>query len=304
VELQERDDSASGIRAAAVAQEFVSDPEVVAVVGHVNSGAMVAAAHVYDGHLAAVATTASSPALTGISPWVFRVISSDAANGVTLARFAVARGWKRVAILYENNSYGRGLAEAFRGDFTKASGGAVVSLDPVDAGERNLEPYVAYYRLRPPDVVFGATTEALGRALVQEARRQQLPSALLGADGWTGLIADTAAAEGVFVGAPFTATDARDGARQFVTAFVARYRAEPDAYAALAYDAARVVLQAIAAAGTDRSAIRDYLASMNAREALHGATGTIRFAASGDPLAKPYVMTRVHDGALAVVEGP
>ncbi len=304
VVLRERDDSASGTRAAAIAQEFVADPDVVAVVGHVNSGAMVAAAHVYDGHLAAVATTASAPALTGISPWVFRVISSDAANGVTLARFAAAHGWKRVALLYENNSYGRGLAEAFRDSYIEAGGGAVVSLDPVDAAERNLEPYVAYYKLQSPDVVFGATTEDLSRALVQEVRKQGLAASLMGADGWTGLVRDTVTAEGVYVGAPFTATDPRDEATQFVETYKTRYGMEPDAYAALAYDGARVVLQAIAAAGTDRSQIRDYLATMDAKQALHGVTGVIRFASSGDPVEKPYVMTRVHDGALTVVEDP
>jgi two-component system LytT family response regulator len=82
-----RDDEASGGRAATIAQEFVSDPSVLAVVGHVNSGAMLAASRIYDGQLAAVATTASSPDLTGVSDWTFRVISSDSLNGVILARF-------------------------------------------------------------------------------------------------------------------------------------------------------------------------------------------------------------------------
>ena len=62
------DDSGGGVRASAIAQQFVDSTRIVAVVGHVNSGAMVAAAHVYDKHLAAVATTATSPSLTGISP--------------------------------------------------------------------------------------------------------------------------------------------------------------------------------------------------------------------------------------------
>ncbi|HET7584346.1 MAG TPA: ABC transporter substrate-binding protein [Gemmatimonadaceae bacterium] len=298
VEIVARDDSANGSRAAAVAQSFVDDRSVVAVVGHVNSGAMVAAARVYDGVLPAVATTASTPALSGISPWVFRVISSDASNGVALARFAAAQGWKRVAILYENDSYGRGLADAFRDSFD----GTVVSLDPIDAADQNLEPYLSFYRLRAPDAVFSATTEGASRVLLLEARRQGLRAALLGADGWTGLASDSLA-DGVYVGAPFTPSDPRPEVRAFVEAYAKRYHARPDAYAALAYDATRAVLQAIAAAGPDRARIRDYLATLDSTEALHGVTGVIRFAPSGDPLGKPYVMTRVHDGALAVVEG-
>src|ERR1700710_658526 len=89
-------DGGDGVRASAIAQQFVDSSRIVAVVGHVNSGAMVSAAHVYDKHLAAVATTATSPALTGISPWAFRVIPSDSANGHTIADFANRRGYKRV----------------------------------------------------------------------------------------------------------------------------------------------------------------------------------------------------------------
>ena len=53
-----RDDAGDGMRAAAIAQEFINRRDVIGVIGHVNSGAMVAAARIYDGHLPAVATTA------------------------------------------------------------------------------------------------------------------------------------------------------------------------------------------------------------------------------------------------------
>src|SRR5512133_199137 len=87
LELVSRDDGGGAVKATAIAEEFVANPRIVAVVGHVNSGAMVAAARVYDGHLAAVATTATAPDLTGVSPWVYRVISSDSTNGLDIARF-------------------------------------------------------------------------------------------------------------------------------------------------------------------------------------------------------------------------
>jgi branched-chain amino acid transport system substrate-binding protein len=100
-----RDDEASATRAAAIAQDFVRNEGVLAVIGHVNSGAMIAAAHVYDGVLTAVATSASSPDLTGVSPWVFRVIPSDSLNGAGLGRFASQIGgtapiMKEAAVLY------------------------------------------------------------------------------------------------------------------------------------------------------------------------------------------------------------
>ena len=297
IELLERDDSASGKRAAAIAQEFVANPEVVAVVGHVTSGAMVAAAKVYDGNLAAIGTSTTSPELTGISPWVFRVTSSDSINGSIIARFATRLGRKRAAIMYENDSYGRGLAAAFRNTFA----GEVVSADPISADLSDAEPYVAYYKKLAPDVVFAIGLEGSGLALLREARRQHLAADFIGGDGWMGIVSDTAASEGVYVGATFTAEDPRPEIQKFVAAFRERYGTTPAMDAAAGYDAMQVMARAISGAGTDRSAIRRYLASLTTENAYHGLTGVIRFGPGGDPAESPYLVTRVHAGTFALV---
>jgi branched-chain amino acid transport system substrate-binding protein len=291
-----RDDEGQGARAAEIAAEYVANPDLVAVVGHVNSGAMVAAARVYDGHLAAVATTATSPELTGISKWVFRVISSDSANGIALARFAQQLDRRRVAIMYENNSYGRGLAASFQRNFA----GEIVSLDPIPDGDSDFEPFVTYYKRSKVDIVFVAGTEQSGIAVLREARRQGLGADFLGGDGWTGVVADTAASQGVYVGAPFTAEDPRSEAQRFVRAFKQKFGRVPDGNAALAYDATKLVAAAIEASGPDRVAIRGWLADLKARTAYQGVTGTVHFQADGDPVGKSFVMTRVSDGALKV----
>ena len=294
LEAMFRDDDGDGATAARIAAEFVADPRVAAVVGHVNSGAMVAAAKVYDGALPAVATTATAPELSGISRWTFRVITSDSATGVALARFAGGLGRRRAAILYENDAYGRGLADAFR----RAFAGEVVSIDPIAAGAADFEPYVTYYRRREPDVVFVAGTEVSGLALLREARRQGLSADFLGGDGWTGVTSDTAASEGVYIAAPFTAADPRLEVQRFVEAFRARFGVEPDGNAALAYDATRLVARAIEAVGDDREAIREQLATLAARNGHAGVTGTIRFDANGDLVGRGALMTRVERGSL------
>lgn len=296
--LEFRNDSADGARAARIAQEFVDDPRISAVVGHVTSGAMLAAAKVYDGQLAAVATTASSAALTGISPWAFRVISSDSANGVDLARFAQRLGKRRAAVLYENDAYGRGLADNFRRNFE----GEVIALDPMDADASRAELYVAWLVQRRPDLVFVAGTERSGIALMREARRQQLSVDFLGGDGWTGVVADPAAAEGAYVGAPFTPLDPRPEAQRFVDAFRTRFGVEPDGNAALAYDAVHLLAAAVRAVGTDRGAIRDWLASRTTAQPFAGVTGAIAFQADGDPIGKSFTMTRIAAGRLTVPE--
>ena len=292
-----RDDDGDGQKASQIAQQFIDSTDISAVIGHVNSGAMVAAAQVYDGHLAAVATSATSPALTGISRWTFRVTSSDSTNGIDIARFANRLGLKRAAILYENNAYGRGLSDAFRRGFS----GDVISMDPIgEDGTESFEPFVSYFKQRKPDVIFVAGTDNSGLAFLKEVRRQQLGVDLIGGDGWSGLSVDTARAQGVFAGVPFTAQDPRPEAQKFVQAFETKYHMSPDNNAALAYDATQLLYQASQSVGTDRQKIRDYLADLTPETAFHGVTGSISFLPSGDPVGKSVVMTRIDHGKLRV----
>lgn len=297
LQLVARDDDGDGGKAAAIASEFVANHEIVAVVGHVTSGAMVAAARVYDTGLPAVATTASSPDLTGISPWVFRVMPSDSVNGQEMARFVRRVGFRRAAILYENNAYGRGLADAFRRNYE----GDIVSADPIPTdGDANFEPWVSALRMSNPDIVFVGGTEASGLGVLREARRQGMRSAFIGADGWTGIVVDTAASEGAFVGAPFTREDPREGAQRFVASFRNRYGLDPDANAALAYDATMLLAKAVETVGPSRTAVREWLASLNATNAFNGVTGPIRFLQTGDVVGRGAVMTQARRGALYV----
>ncbi|HVE78838.1 MAG TPA: ABC transporter substrate-binding protein [Gemmatimonadaceae bacterium] len=290
-----RDDGGDGARAARIAGEFVANRALVAVVGHVNSGAMMAAARVYDGGLPAVATTASSPDLSGISPWAFRVISSDSVNGIDLARFARTLG-PRAAILYENDAYGRGLAEAFQRHF----GGEIIGVDPISSGDGDFEPFISFYQRRRPDVVFVAGTDASGLAILREAKRQHLRAAFLGGDGWSALTRDTATSEGAFAAVPFTPADPRPDVQGFVAAFRERYDMEPDGNAALSYDATRLLARAIGEVGPDRAALRDWLAGLRERGPFRGVTGPIAFNENGDVVGKGFVMTRISRGALTV----
>ena len=293
------DDEGTGAAAAAVAQELVDTDSVLAVVGHANSSATVSAARVYDRQLAAVSPSASSPEITGLSPWLFRVIPSDSANGIDLARFARALGHKRAAILYENNSYGRGLADSFR----RAFGGEITSLEPVAVDGKEVEPYLAYLKLHEPGLIFVAGSDGSGLEILREARRQGIRSDFLGGDGWAGVTSDTAASEGVYVGAPFSADDPRPEVREFVRAFRTKFGREPNSFAALAYDATMVIAQAIERAGPDRSAIREALAAMREGNVFKGVTGQIAFQPTGDVIAKTMAMTRARGGSLVLQTG-
>lgn len=127
------DDSASEDAAVRVAQAIHDDPAVVAVVGHLTSGTSIAAARVYGSGVnpvVMVSPSASSPDLSGLSPYVFRVCPTDLSHGPQLARYARQRlGARRAGVIYINNDYGRGVRRSFVAEFTR-SGGVVVAEDP------------------------------------------------------------------------------------------------------------------------------------------------------------------------------
>ena len=299
--LVSRDDAGDGPQAAKIAQEFVANESISAVIGHVNSSGMLAAAPIYDGELAAVATSATSPDLTGISSWVFRVISSDSLNGIALANFASRmgqRGSTTVAVLYENNTYGRGLADSFRRSFH----GDFVSLDPINADLPTAEPYVAYLKSRKPKIVFVAGRVSSGLKILQEAKRQGFNAIFVGGDGWQGILADTATSEGTYIGMSFTPEDPSPRARTFVAAFKKKFNTAPDAHAALAYDATYLIAQALREKGPDRKSVRDYLRSLNRETAYAGLTGPAYFEDNGDPVGMRFRVLRAHKGELTVAE--
>jgi branched-chain amino acid transport system substrate-binding protein len=296
-----RDDDGDGPTAAKIAQDFVATHSISAVVGHVNSSGMLSAAPIYDGRLAAVATSATSPDLTGISSWVFRIISSDSLNGIALANFASKFGMRTpasVAVLYENNTYGRGLADSFRRSFH----GEILSLDPINADMPTAEPYIAYLKTRKPKIVFVAGRVASGLKILQEAKRQGFNATFVGGDGWQGVLADTTTSEGAYIGMSFTAEDPSPAARTFVAAFKKKFNTAPDAHAALAYDATRLIAQALKEKGPDRKAIRDYLHALNRETAYQGLTGPAFFEDNGDPVGMRFRVLRVHAGLLTLAE--
>ncbi|GAC1411759.1 MAG: ABC transporter substrate-binding protein [Gemmatimonadaceae bacterium] len=296
-----RDDEGDGATAAKIAQDFVATRAISAVIGHVNSSGMLSAAPIYDGQLVAVATSATSPDLSGISSWVFRIISSDSLNGIALANFASKfgqRGPASVAVLYENNTYGRGLADAFRRSFH----GDILSLDPINADMPTAEPYVAYLKTRKPKIVFVAGRVASGLKILQEARRQGFSATFIGGDGWQGILADTATSEGAYIGMSFTPEDPSAPARAFVLAFQRKFHTAPDAHAALAYDATQLIAQALRETGPNRRAIRDYLHSLNRETAYQGLTGPAFFEDTGDPVGMRFRVLRAHEGLLTVAE--
>ena len=284
------------------AEALLADPAVVGVVGHVNSATMLGAGPVYDRGLPAVATSATSSRISALGDWVFRVAPSDSSTAIALARAAGANGGP-ISILYENEEYGRGLAEAFR-TAAEAEGGTIVGADPYLAATTDLRPYLERMRARSVEVVLLAGLPEDAARIIDQAAEVGLDAVFIGGDGIEGLVDRGDAYDGVRVGVLFHPDTGPDAAA-FTSRFRAAFGRDPDSYAALGYDATRLLAAAALAGGATRAGIRDHLGSVgrNGTPAFDGVTGPIRFDAAGDPMAKPSPVATIRSGRLVLDAG-
>ncbi|HEY7767769.1 ABC transporter substrate-binding protein, partial [Longimicrobium sp.] len=245
----------------------------------------------------------SSPALREAGEWTFRVTPTDLEFSPALAQWAAQRlGRRRAAVLYANDDYGQGVRTTFERAF-QAGGGAVVTADPYLPGVLTrgdeLDPYLSRAIRRGADaLVIGGQAEA-GAKIVAAARRLGYTGPILGSDGLTGLKDAGPVAEGVFVSSAFLPDRPAAEAQRFVTSYRQRTQKLPDHRGAMTYDVMYLLSAAIEHAGTDRKAIRDYVASIgNGREGHQGVSGLIEFDEMGDVRGKEVSVGVVRGGQL------
>lgn len=297
------DDKGNPTAAIAAADSLVNDPDVLAVVGHVYSGATIAAAQQYTGRLPAVATSATSPEISRLGEWIFRVASSDSANAVALARAANGMG-RRIAVLYANDDYGQGLARNFVSAL-RAAGGNVAAMDPFLDDTEDFTPYLRRMQSRNVDLVFVAGLQDPAARAIAQAQQVGLAARFLGGDGIEGLAAMGARYDGTAVGVLFHG-QMSDSARAFVQRYRARYREDPDSQSALAYDAVRLLARALQAGHRDPAAIRRWLAGVGAKQGgsppFEGVAGQVAFDQNGDPVNKRFTMGVIRGGGIVLPE--
>ncbi|MDB4951527.1 MAG: hypothetical protein JWM27_4176 [Gemmatimonadetes bacterium] len=306
--IRREDDKGSVNEGRLIAERLGQDPEVMAVIGHLQSYVTVPAAAIYDlGGLVMLAPASTSQELTSKGyARIFRGIFTDRAVGQQMAEYAVGRGYRRVAIYYVRSQYGRDLANAFEERAT-AAGATVVtraSYDPgQDLSDASLEQVVREWKEMGLDCVFLAGEVPQAGALIASIRHAGVTAPILGGDAMSspGLISvGGAAVEGTVVGASFSADEPRPEVQRFTAAFQRRWGVQPDAGSALGYDAVRVLARAMQVAKTtDPDSVARALHTMPAFE---GVTGPFAFNESGDLKSRHMVRIVVHGGRFAYAD--
>lgn len=308
LELVIGDERCDPKEAAAVAQNFVSNPEIVAIVGHVCSSAMLAAIPIYDvAGPAIISPTATNVNIGTASKnrWTFRDVYRDDFQGSFMAKYAKEYlGLKKVAIFYENNDYAIGLKDAFE-KAAKESGLEVVGSEAYNSDAVDFTPQLTKFKGLAPDGVFIAGYYQQGGLILSQAKKLGLKAQFMGADGLNNpelINIAKDAAEGFVASSPFVYEAAGGEALTFKKDFETKYKTTPDWMAANAYDCVGILADVITKVGTDRKAIRDGLQAMNSPETGYkGLTGVTYFDKDGD-CQKPAYVAVVKDGVFVAAE--
>jgi branched-chain amino acid transport system substrate-binding protein len=277
-----------------VANALVQDASVLGVVGHFGSDASLAAGEIYQkGGLVMVSPTSTSVQLSSLGNAVYRTVPSDRFTASALSRYMLNSFQKQNAALYFNsqNDYSKSLKEQFTTALTSDGGTIVAEYDLASPGFSAADSVEQAIKQNAQVLVIAANNATLNLALeVIAADRQRLQ--LMGGDGLYSpeLLKTNGAAEGMVVAVPWVLLS--DPNSPFAQESRKLWGGDVNWRTAMSYDAAMTLVTGLRINGS-RAGVLDALAAPGFT--FFGATGTIKFLASGDR-NQPMQLVRVEAG--------
>lgn len=304
LELEFFDDRANEGEAVNVAEKIASDPRIIGVVGHLNSGCSIPASAVYNRRNLPMITPASTnPKLTlqGFKN-VFRVCPTDAQQGPVAAKFLIKNNIKRVYIIDDKTEYGQGLADEFEKEF-KALGGVVLGRDSVSVGTRNFKALLTKVKQTKPDAVFFGGVYVEGALLTKQADDVGLNIPFVGGDGlktedYMKIAGKTAEGDIItYIGAPL------DEESEFYKKYRSLFpKDEIGPFDFNSYVATKILFQAltnsIADGRYDRQEAIEFIRKTEFRDPMF----FVKFDENGDNVNAVFTVYRIRGGKFEVVE--
>jgi branched-chain amino acid transport system substrate-binding protein len=295
------DDQSKAEEAANVVQKLISQNNVVAVLGEVASSSSIAAAPICQANkVPMISPSSTNPAVTEKGDYIFRMCFIDPYQGEAMANYVTRDlGIKTAAVLIDVRSdYSTGLAQFFEATFTK-NGGRVTGKQSYAKGDSDFRSQLTALKAGNPQIIFvPGYYNDIGQIAIQ-AKDLGMRQPLVGGDGWESpklIEIGGQALEGSYFTTHYHQDDPSPAVRNFVDKYQQRYQYKPDALAALGYDSARVLADAIKRAGsTDGPALRDAIA---ATKDFDGVTGKITLGPDRNPIGKKLVVLEIRNGSL------
>ena len=293
------EDDAGDPRTASLAAQRLATQGVKAVIGTYGSSVTEASQSIYDeSSILQVANGSTAIRLTekGLK-YFFRTCPRDDEQGRVAAQTIRQMGFKKVAILHDNTSYAKGLADEGNA-LLKKDGVKIVFFDALTPGERDFTAILTKMKAAKPDAVFFTGYFPELGLILRQKKEMNWPVPFIGGDATNNpdlvKIAGKVAAEGYYFLSPPVPQDLPfEKTKAFLKAYTAKHGAAPGSiWAVLAGDGFLTVVEAIKATqSTDPERLAAFLHS--GQQKISGLTGEISFNAKGDRVGEVYRVYRV-----------
>ncbi len=278
IKLITYDNESDAGKSAAVVTRLITQDNVLAVIGEVASSRTKAAAPIAQEHKIPMITPSSTNTeITKIGDHIFRICFIDPFQGYVMAKFATENlKAKKLAILRDvKNDYSVELSNVFA-DNIKKMGGEIVADLSYQANDIDFKAQLTQIRSKNPDAIFIPGYYSEVGLIAKQARELGIKAPLLGGDGWDSVKLHEigrAAINGSYFSNHYTTETDEAAVVEFIQKYKTKFAETPDGLAALGYDAARILAEAIERAPELTSkAIRDEIAKT---KEFNGATGKI-----------------------------
>lgn len=309
LELVVADNKSEAAEATNAMQKLVSQDNVVAVIGPNLSSSVIAASAINNSaKVLDIAPMATNPYVTvdqasgKTKDFNYRTCFIDPFQGTVMAKFATAElGVGNAAILIDNSSdYAKGLAQFFKENFVK-EGGAVTAEESYLQKDTDFKATLTKIKATNPDFLYVPGYYQEVGLIVKQARELGMNMPIAGGDGWDSAkmpeIAGAAALNNTYFSSLYSPEDSSDINKNFVAAYEKACGQKPDVFAALSYDSALLVAEAIKNAGsTEPAKISEAMAKING---FSGVSGSVTFDDKHNPV-KSAVILEYKDGAQSL----
>lgn len=304
IDIRVEDDKNVPEETASAFKKLITNDKVVGIIGSVASKCSLAGAPIANENKVPMVTpTSTNEKVTAVGEYIFRACFIDPFQGKVMAKFAAENlKAKTAAVLYDiGNDYTKGLAENFKASFENDFKGKIVQFLTYSQGDQDFKAQLTKIKSANPDVLFLPDYYNTVGLIAKQARDLGIKATFLGGDGWDSpdlVKIGGKAVEGGYFSNHYSPEAKNPEAVAFIEAYKKEYGSVPDALAALAYDAANLLFNAIKTAGkTDGAAVKTALAATKDFKAV---SGSITFDANRNPVKSAAIIT-IKDGKQAFV---
>ena len=298
IELEIEDDHSNTQDVPGIVNHLIKEHKADALLAEpVSTRAMIAAPIAQQNKIVMISSASVRPELTQLGDYIFRACFVSSTEGEAVARFASEKLKAKTAaiILDDKNDYAVVLAGYFAESFKKL-GGQIVRQQQYEANATDLSTQMQAIKTATPDIIFAPGFYTTAPLVAREVKRAGIKAILIGSDGWDSpdlMKGGSEIFEGVYFANHFWAGSDDPLVKKFVADYRAKYGVDPDAGAATAYDAARMLFDAFKRAKSTESAdVRDALAQT---KDFPGVTGKITLDANRNAQV-PVYMLRIEKG--------